>query len=158
MSINAIVLDIEGTIAPVSFARDVQNGTARIYADVPPRLQEWHTRGIALYIYSARPVGAQKSLLGHSDQGDLRPLFSGYFDTRTGSKRDAASYHAIAAEIGAEGEKCLFLTDVPAELDAAHAAGWLCGQLVRDRDGTVGDVNYINYADFTEIHLHVQTK
>jgi enolase-phosphatase E1 len=158
MSIRAILLDIEGTISPVSFARDVQGTMGRIYADVPPRLQEWRAQGIALYIYSARPVAAQKSLLGHSDQGDLRPLFSGYFDTQTGSKRDAASYHAIAADIGATGEKCLFLTDVPAELDAAHAAGWLCGQLVRDQDGTVGDVNYINYTDFTEIHLHTETK
>ena len=49
---------------------------------------------------SSGSVLAQKLLFGHTAWGDLTPLFSGYFDTTIGNKREAAAYHAIAGQIG----------------------------------------------------------
>ena len=96
---------------------------AHVYADVAPKLQEWKKQGMDLYVYSSGSVAAQKLFFEHSDAGDLTPLFSGYFDTETGPKRDAASYRRIVAAIGAPAADVLFLSDVSAELDAARSAG-----------------------------------
>jgi len=215
MVVRAVVLDIEGTIAPIAFVRDIlfpyarkhladfladhgdepavaseiaavrqaapgmdvtkallgwmdldlkipplkalqgmiwQTGydrgelRGRIYPDVPPCLRAWRERGLALYIYSSGSVPAQRLLLGHSDAGDLCPLFSGFFDSKIGAKREAASYQAIAAQIGVDASDCLFLSDVEAELDAARRAGWRAAQVVRENDGTVGSTRFPNCA------------
>ena len=96
---------------------------APIYADAAPALRQWHAAGLPLYVYSSGSVAAQKLFFGHSEAGDLTPLFSGWFDTEVGGKRDAASYEAIAARIGMEPPDILFLSDVVEELDAAGTAG-----------------------------------
>jgi enolase-phosphatase E1 len=96
---------------------------AHVYPDVPARLRAWREAGKRLYVYSSGSVGAQKLFFGHSDAGDLSPLFSGYFDTETGAKRDAASYRRIAEAIGVPAADILFLSDIAEELDAARAAG-----------------------------------
>ncbi|RZA33838.1 MAG: acireductone synthase, partial [Lysobacteraceae bacterium] len=59
----------------------------------------------------------------HSEAGDLTGLFSGWFDTEIGGKRDAGSYEAIAARLGVDPTEILFLSDVVEELDAARIAG-----------------------------------
>ena len=41
-----------------------------------------------------------------------------------GAKRDRESYDAIAAALGVAPDAAMFLSDVPAELDAAVSAGW----------------------------------
>ncbi len=97
--------------------------TAHIYPDAAPTLQRWHALGLPLYVYSSGSVPAQKLFFGHSDAGDLTGLFSGWFDTEVGGKRDEASYAAIAATIGEKPHDILFLSDVVEELDAARAAG-----------------------------------
>lgn len=94
-----------------------------VYDDAIAGLRRWHERGLDLYVYSSGSVAAQKLLFGHTKAGDLTPLFSGYFDTATGSKLDPQSYQRIAAEIGAPPDDILFLSDNVAELDAAKAAG-----------------------------------
>ena len=66
---------------------------------------------------------AQKLLYGHSTDGDLRGLFSHWFDTTTGPKGDAASYSAIAKELGMAPAAILFVSDSRTELEAAQAAG-----------------------------------
>ena len=96
---------------------------AHVYADVAPKLQEWKKQGVDLYVYSSGSVAAQKLFFSHSDAGDLTPLFSGYFDTETGPKRDASSYQRIVAAIGVPAADVLFLSDVSAELDAARSVG-----------------------------------
>ena len=53
----------------------------------------------------------------------LSPLFSGWFDTETGAKCEAASYRRIAGAIGRASADILFLSDVVDELDAAREAG-----------------------------------
>lgn len=94
-----------------------------VYPEVAENLQKWKKQGIHLYVYSSGSVAAQKLLFGHSEAGDLTPLFSGYFDTEVGGKRDAGSYRAIAAALGVAPNDMVFLSDVVAELDAAREAG-----------------------------------
>ncbi|MEO8670270.1 MAG: acireductone synthase [Tahibacter sp.] len=103
---------------------------AHVYPEVAGCLSAWKARNIDLYVYSSGSVSAQKQLFGHSDAGDLSPLFSGYFDTEIGGKRELASYTRIAAAIGVAPSDVLFLSDILEELDAARGAGmqttWLC--------------------------------
>jgi enolase-phosphatase E1 len=103
---------------------------AHLYPEVAARLVAWKAQGLELYVYSSGSVPAQRLFFGHSEAGDLTSLFSGYFDTEIGGKRDAASYARIAAQIGLEPAQILFLSDIVEELDAARAAGlqttWLC--------------------------------
>jgi len=112
--------------------------TGHIYPDAAAALRRWHAAGIALYIFSSGSVAAQKLLFGHSDAGDLTPLFSGYFDTTTGPKREAASYHAIVDAIGLAADEILFLSDTPEEIAAAREAG--LSALLIDRGGGAGDI------------------
>ena len=112
--------------------------TGHIYADAVENLKRWHAAGIALYIYSSGSVAAQQLMFGNSDAGNLLPLFSGYFDTRIGHKRDSASYRAITEAIGQPAAGILFLSDVVEELDAAREAGMQTLQLVRDANMVTG--------------------
>ena len=112
--------------------------TGHMYDDAVDRLRRWSQIGIDLYVYSSGSVGAQQLLFGYSDAGDLRPLFKGYFDTRIGHKKEAASYRNIVETIGMPPTAILFLSDVAEELDAAAEAGMLTTQLVRQDDVVVG--------------------
>ena len=103
-----------------------------IYPDATAGLRRWHAMGIALHVYSSGSVAAQKLLFGHTQDGDLTPLFSGYFDTAIGGKKEAASYRAIAAALGIAPGDILFLSDVAAELEAAREAGLRVILLARD--------------------------
>jgi enolase-phosphatase E1 len=103
-----------------------------IYADAVRKLRDWRAAGIRLYIYSSGSVQAQKLLFGHTAHGDLTPLLSGYFDTRSGVKQEADSYQRIAGEIGLPPQRILFLSDSVAELDAARSAGFHICWLVRE--------------------------
>lgn len=104
-----------------------------IYTDVPPVLAQWKEAGKALGIYSSGSVQAQKLLFASSDFGDLTPLFSHYFDTAVGNKREVASYQNIQQAIGLPADQILFLSDIEQELDAARSAGFQTLQLVRDK-------------------------
>lgn len=103
-----------------------------VYADTPVALQRWHAQGLKLYVYSSGSVAAQQLIFGHTEYGDLTPLFSDYFDTRIGAKREVASYQAILAQLDLPGAEVLFLSDIGEELDAAQAAGLATMQLIRD--------------------------
>lgn len=97
--------------------------TAHMYPDAAEALRQWHAAGLSLYVYSSGSVPAQRLFFGHSDAGDLAPLFSGWFDTEVGGKREAASYARIAESIGTPPGEILFLSDIVEELDAARDAG-----------------------------------
>lgn len=105
--------------------------TGHVYEDAVRNLRQWKEQGIALYVFSSGSVQAQRLIFGHSDYGDLTPLFSGYFDTAIGAKRDVDAYRKIAAAIGAPPGQILFLSDIKEELDAARAAGLHTVWLVR---------------------------
>ncbi len=121
---------LQGMIWKQGYAAGELKG--HVYEDTPDALREWHQQGLSLYVYSSGSVEAQKLIFGHTDYGDLTPLFSGYFDTRVGGKREAASYRAILSQIQLPGEQVMFLSDVGEELDAARIAGMQTVQLIRD--------------------------
>nr|WP_289135125.1 acireductone synthase [uncultured Halomonas sp.] len=125
--------------------------TGHLYADVAPALRQWQAEGKALYVYSSGSVQAQKLLFGYSDEGDLTPLFSGYFDTHVGHKREAASYQRILDTLDLPPASVLFLSDVVEELDAAQQAGMQTLQLVRE--GTQAGTRHPCATRFDEIHL-----
>ncbi|ALN64511.1 2,3-diketo-5-methylthio-1-phosphopentane phosphatase [Lysobacter antibioticus] len=97
--------------------------TSHMYPDAAPALRQWKDQGQRLYVYSSGSVPAQRLLFGHSDAGDLTELFSGWFDTEVGGKRERDSYARIAESIGLPAREILFLSDVVEELDAAREAG-----------------------------------
>jgi enolase-phosphatase E1 len=99
------------------------NLQAQMFADVPAALQRWVQAGKRVYIYSSGSIQAQQLLFRYSEAGDLTPYLSGYFDTRTGPKREVDSYRKIAAAINLPPERICFISDVVAELEAAAAAG-----------------------------------
>lgn len=125
--------------------------TGHIYKDAVDKLKEWNDRRFKLYIFSSGSVAAQKLLFGYSKYGDLTSLFSGYFDTRIGSKREPASYKAIAEATGISVADILFLSDTAEELDAARSAGMLTMQLVRPEDGTQPVDRHPGSRSFAEI-------
>ncbi len=94
-----------------------------VYDDAHQQLTRWKDRGVDLYVYSSGSVQAQQLLFGHSLFGDMTPLFSNYFDTRVGGKKESASYAAIAKQMGIAPREILFLSDSLDELDAAKAGG-----------------------------------
>ena len=96
---------------------------AHVYEDAVRALRQWRERGLDLYVYSSGSVAAQRLLFSHTERGDLTPLFSGYFDTTTGSKLAADSFRAIARSIGLPAGAALFLSDHPGEIEAAANAG-----------------------------------
>jgi enolase-phosphatase E1 len=96
---------------------------APVYEDSVRALRHWHAWELKLYVYSSGSVAAQRLLFSHTESGDLTTLFSGYFDTTTGSKLEAESFRTIARCIGLPAEAILFLSDHTGEIAAAHGAG-----------------------------------
>jgi enolase-phosphatase E1 len=104
---------------------------AHIYPEVPAKLRAWKAQGLKLYVYSSGSAPAQKLLFGHTEAGDLAPLFDGWFDTEVGGKRERGSYLRIAEAIGLAPPGILFLSDITAEHEAAHGAGMQVVRLCR---------------------------
>jgi enolase-phosphatase E1 len=126
--------------------------TGHVYGDAAVQLKRWAEQGIALYVYSSGSVAAQKLIFGHSPFGDLTPLFSGYFDTTTGAKKESASYRRIADSVGAPPPAILFLSDSAEEIAAANAAGFKTVQFVREgqtQPVTPGQPSARSFADIT---------
>lgn len=125
-----------------------------VYADTPEYLRQWHAQGLKLYVYSSGSVEAQKLIFGYTAYGDLTSLFSGYFDTRVGGKREVSAYQAIVKQIGVAASEILFLSDVGEELDAARAAGLATAQLIRDAKA-VSFPAHPQASDFSKVSLAV---
>ena len=123
--------ELQGMIWAEGYARGELEGP--LFDDVPAALRRWAVQGLVLAVYSSGSVAAQRLLYGHSSGGDLCPLFSHWFDTRIGGKKDPQSYGAIAARMGADPASILFVRDSLAELQAAAAAELVV--LFSDRPG-----------------------
>ncbi|MEO3777993.1 acireductone synthase [Micromonospora sp. B11E3] len=106
-----------------------------LFPDVIRALRRWRAAGHRLGIFSSGSVAAQRAVLSRTDAGDLRDHFAVHFDPLgVGAKREPDAYRAMRARLtpagragdgGADGAPPpVFLSDVPAELDAAVAAGW----------------------------------
>jgi enolase-phosphatase E1 len=117
-----------------------------VYPDAVEALERWHQDGYQLFVYSSGSIQAQRLIFGCSEAGDLSPLFSGYFDTTSGPKREAQSYQRITREMGYQPEQILFLSDIVQELDAAREAGMATCGLVRDGGELAGHPNVSNFA------------
>jgi enolase-phosphatase E1 len=113
--------DLQGMICEEGYRRGEL--VAQVFPDVRPALERWRAQQIAAGIYSSGSVFAQQLLFGHTSDGDLTPLLHWHFDTRVGAKGDADSYRRIVDAIQQPAASCLFLSDVPRELDAAQQAG-----------------------------------
>jgi enolase-phosphatase E1 len=133
---------LQGMIWTEGYADGTLEG--HVYPDAACAMRRWADEGLDLYIYSSGSVAAQKLIFGHSNEGDLTPLFSGYFDTTIGAKKEPASYAKIAAKIGLPPAEILFLSDNADEINAALEAGMQV--LLVDRETGSGDV-----ASFAEI-------
>jgi enolase-phosphatase E1 len=126
--------------------------TSHLYEDAYRCLTKWHDAGIQLYVFSSGSVAAQRLFFAYTEWGDLRPLFSGYFDTRTGPKSSPDSYYAIAKAMGVPTPEICFLSDVRAELDAARTVGLHTRWLVRT--GTTNPhASHAQVTDFDTIDL-----
>lgn len=124
-----------------------------LYDDAIDALFRFHDAKVALYIYSSGSVAAQKLLFGHSVAGDLIPMFSGFFDTTIGGKRESDSYERILREIRTPPNEAIFFSDNEAELDAAEDAGVQTVQLARLEDQTQPSTHHTSVASFSEIEL-----
>ena len=125
-----------------------------IYEDAYRKLKEWHERGIPIYVYSSGSVKAQKLLFRHTQYGDINYLFSGYFDTKIGNKKDSESYGRIAQEIGLKPKEILFLSDNPDEIRAAAKAGMKVIRFAREGENEIiENFPYPQVRSFDEISL-----
>ncbi len=123
---------LQGLLWREGYARGDYRG--HIYPDAAEALPRWHAAGHPLAVFSSGSVGAQKLLFGHSEAGDLTPLFSAFFDAEVGHKRAADSYRLIADTLNHRPEDIVFLSDVVEELDAAREAGMQTVLLDRRED------------------------
>ena len=141
------------TLQGLIWDQGYRNGKLKgvIYPDVPPVLRRWHAAGVRLHVYSSGSEAAQRLIFGYSDAGDLAGLFDGFFDTRIGAKREAASYAAITHTIGVPAADIVFLSDIGPELDAAATAGLQTCQLVRAADGTQAWPGHRQAQDFSAL-------
>ncbi|MDP6444936.1 MAG: acireductone synthase [Pirellulaceae bacterium] len=126
---------------------------AHVYDDVPPALRRWKTGGIDVRIYSSGSIQAQKLFFGHTVAGNLLDLLNGHYDTTTGPKMRADSYRAIGDAFAVDANEILFLSDIPAELDAAATAGMQTGLVSRPGNAPVDDSNHARLTSFDEIEM-----
>ncbi len=136
--------EIQGLIWEEGYKKGEIKG--HIYEDAYRKLKEWHERGIPIYVYSSGSVKAQKLLFGHTPYGDINYLFSGYFDTKIGSKKDPESYRRIAKEIGFKPEEILFLSDNVDEVKSASEVGMKVVRFARE-----GENEYLENFPFPQV-------
>ena len=104
---------------------------AHLYPEVEGWMRAQVEAGARLAIYSSGSVEAQQLYFGYTIVGDLRPLISGWFDTKMGAKQEPAAYQRIAERLGVEPGAITFYSDQPAELEAARQAGCAVVQVRR---------------------------
>jgi enolase-phosphatase E1 len=129
---------LQGRIWKGGFENDDLKGT--LFPDVPAALERWAASG-HVAIYSSGSVAAQILLLRHSTFGDLTPLISGYFDTRTGPKTSVTSYQSIASAMDVQPREILFFSDVVREVDPAREAGCSTRLVVREGNTPIEDAH-----------------
>lgn len=125
---------------------------SHVFDDVAPALARWTDSGLDVRIYSSGSIEAQKLFFAHTSAGDLTRHLRGHYDTTTGPKREASSYSRIAADMGLEPRRILFVSDVGAELDAARQAGMATALAVRPGNRDPGGLfDHEPIASFDEI-------
>jgi len=104
---------------------------AELFSEVSQALKAWKDAGLDLRIYSSGSILAQRLFFGHTTDGDLLPLLSGFYDTTFGKKQEVESYRKITIDIEFPANQILFLSDVAEEIAAAAQAGMQAIAVVR---------------------------
>lgn len=112
---------------------------SELYPDALKALRDWKAQGLPIHVYSSGSVEAQDLFFAYTKDGDLRPLFDGHYDTRSGQKDAPESYTNIAQTMGLLPTDILFLSDSPVEWHAALKAGMQVVGVDRDGLGTVSE-------------------
>ena len=149
---------VQGQIWAAGFADGDLVG--HVFDDVAPAMTLWASTGVHLAIFSSGSIAVQRPWFRHSDHGDLSSLIEAYFDTVNGGpKRERVAYDTIATDLtgrwSCAPSDLLFLSDVPAELDAAAEAGWQTIGVRRPGEPN-GDADFGRHrtvASFAEIRL-----
>lgn len=140
---------LQGMVWEAGYAKG--DFTAHLYPDAFEWLKRSHEKGVRLNVYSSGSVAAQKLYFSHTEFGNILGWFSAFFDTTTGSKKETASYRAVAAALDRPPGAVAFFSDVEAELDAAAEAGMKTVQIVRA--GTEASSRHRRHPDFSSIDL-----
>ena len=122
--------EIQGCIWDAGYTNNHFKG--HVYHDVKPLFQKIVKSDAKVGIYSSGSEHAQKLIFGYSEEGDLTPYISCYFDTRVGGKRKKTSYEQIAQKTGFDPKEIHFFSDVKEELQAASEAGFTVTLVCRD--------------------------
>ena len=122
-----------------------------VYPDVPVAFERWKRQGKTISIFSSGSILAQKLIFAHTEAGDLTPFITAYFDTTTGAKRDPESYRKIALALGTPSSEILFLSDSPAELDAARSVGMQTALSARPENPPTGPISHRVIRSFDEV-------
>jgi len=122
--------EIQGLIWDVGYSKGEFQG--HLYTDVKPFFIKLLSTNTAIGIYSSGSVHAQKLIFGYSTEGDLTPMISYFFDTKTGPKREKSSYEKIAVETKLLTSEIHFFSDIAEELEAAECSGMGVTQLLRN--------------------------
>lgn len=125
---------------------------SEMFDDVPRAFERWKEQGKQIAIYSSGSVLAQKLIFKYSNFGDLSGFISDYFDTNIGGKKETESYVKIAFALNHPPKRVAFISDVSAELDAAHTAGMQTVLSVRAGNApALNSRSYQTVHDFDEI-------
>jgi len=119
----------------------------QVYADVPGAIRRWRDAGLVVAIYSSGSELAQRRLFESTEQGDLTPLFSAFFDTGVGPKMAADSYTRIAERLRVKPNEIVFISDVTKELAAARNAGLAAILSVRPGNSSQPDAH-----EYEQVH------
>jgi len=122
-----------------------------IFPDALEALRRWRAAGVRLYVYSSGSKKAQDLFFRHNEAGDLRRLFSDFFDTDVGPKTERGSYVSIGRAIGTQPDAILFLSDSAAELLAAESAGLQVAQAVKE--ASLAEPRWPAVSDFSAIDV-----
>lgn len=143
--------ELQGRIWEAGYRAGALQGKGEVYPDVRPALERWRKAGKEIAIFSSGSVQAQRNLFVNTTAGDLSPFLSAYFDTTTGSKREAGSYGRIAAALRRAPHDVLFISDLTAELDAARRAGMRTTLCVRGGGVAISSGDHPRIRSFDEL-------
>lgn len=139
--------EIQGHIWDIGYSKNDFKG--HVYPDVKLFFEKILGSGSQIGIYSSGSVHAQKLIFGYSNDGDMTPMISHYFDTKIGGKRERTSYANIANAVHLKPQEIHFFSDVPEELEAARLAGFGVTQVLRE--GTPSS-HFEGIKDFSEFN------
>ena len=118
---STVLKDIQGKIWNEGYSSG--NLKSQLFEEAPSCLRRWHANNLTLAVYSSGSIEAQKLLYRHTTTGSLENLFTDWFDTKTGPKKNHESYSNIARKMNTACDQILFISDNGEECNAAEAAG-----------------------------------